>query len=89
MHPERYTEGMALTQHETHETHEEQVERTVSSPEAVTEYLNGYVRPYRTWYERTAKMLPTDVPPQSPCTRTWLNAKRPGLRRASFDHEEV
>jgi hypothetical protein len=38
-----------------HETHEEQVERTVSSPEAVTEYLNGYVRPYRIWYERTAK----------------------------------
>ena len=30
-----------------HESHEEQVERTVSSPEAVTEYLNGYVRPYR------------------------------------------
>jgi hypothetical protein len=38
-----------------HESHEEQVERTVSSPEAVTEYLNGYVRPYRIWYERTAK----------------------------------
>ena len=27
----------------------------MSSPEAVTEYLNGYVRPYRIWYERTAK----------------------------------
>lgn len=38
-----------------HESHEEQVERAVSSPEAVTEYLNGYVRPYRIWYERTAK----------------------------------
>ena len=30
-----------------HESHEEQVERTVSSTEAVTEYLNCYVRPYR------------------------------------------
>ena len=28
-----------------HESHEEQVERTVSSPEAVTEYLNGYCDP--------------------------------------------
>lgn len=76
-----------------HESHEEQVERTVSSPEAVTEYLNGYVRPYRIWYERTAKRnyrylsLTGVSQSQQASLRPFLRLARIQLRKL-FRHSE-